>query len=224
MHRHHRSRPPAAGIMQQRRGQRCLPVMGMDDVGHEARQQALADPHRHLRKRSEAECIVGPIPAIWSYIGVARPGIQMRGVEHQQVEPFGLAGEQMRGAAEQIRERLHYVRPAEFFEHGRIAGDQGTHRDALGGQRRRQRTSHIGEPAGLDQGVDFRCYREQLEGRRHVLSRSIIGWVIRQTPRPVRRKRLASASGSSPTTSPSGICTPRSMTTLVSRAERPIST
>ena len=36
-------------------------------------------------------------------------------------------------------------------------------------------------------------------------SLSIIGWVIRQMPLSVRRKRLASSSGSSPTTRPSGI-------------------
>ena len=55
------------------------------------------------------------------------------------------------------------------------------------------------------------------------ISRSIIGWVIRQIPLSVRRKRAASCSGSSPTTRPSGMQTPRSMMTRRSRAPRPIS-
>ncbi len=54
-----------------------------------------------------------------------------------------------------------------------------------------------------------------------MLRRSIIGWVIRQMPPSLRRKRSASSSGSSPTTSPSGMVTAASITTLVSRAERP---
>ncbi len=55
-------------------------------------------------------------------------------------------------------------------------------------------------------------------------SRSIMGCVIKTRPLAVLRKRLASFSGSSPTTSPAGITTPRSMTTSRSRAPRPIST
>ena len=47
-----------------------------------------------------------------------------------------------------------------------------------------------------------------------------MGWVMRQTPLSLRRKRLASSSGSSPTTRPSGILTPRSTTTRLSRAPR----
>ena len=58
----------------------------------------------------------------------------------------------------------------------------------------------------------------------HASSRSTIGCVIRQMPLSVRRKRRASKSGSSPTTRPSGIHTPRSTMTFVSRADRPIST
>ena len=54
--------------------------------------------------------------------------------------------------------------------------------------------------------------------------RSSIGCVIRHTPAALRRKRCASRSGFSPTTRPSGMRTPRSMTTFVSRADRPIST
>ena len=54
-------------------------------------------------------------------------------------------------------------------------------------------------------------------------NRSIIGSVMRQMPLSVRRKRAASCSGSSPTTSPSGILTPRSMMTRRRRAPRPIS-
>jgi hypothetical protein len=76
------------------------------------------------------------------------------------------------------------------------------------------------EPAGLDQ--ISAAAEGGLAGHARILS--IIGRVMRKAPRSVRRKRLASSSGSSPTTSPSGICTPRSMTTFFSRAERPTST
>ena len=55
-------------------------------------------------------------------------------------------------------------------------------------------------------------------------SAAIIGWVISVTPPGVRKKRRASSAGSSPTTRPSGILTPRSTTTRRKWEWRPIST
>jgi hypothetical protein len=63
-----------------------------------------------------------------------------------------------------------------------------------------------------------------LDARVQVPSRSSIACVIRQMPFSVRRKRRASLSGSSPTSSPSGMVTPRSITTSLSFAPRPICT
>ena len=54
--------------------------------------------------------------------------------------------------------------------------------------------------------------------------RLTISCVISVTPPSLTRNHFASSAGSSPTTSPSGISTPRSMTTLVSSAWRPILT
>ena len=48
----------------------------------------------------------------------------------------------------------------------------------------------------------------------------LAGLVMSVTPVSLTRNHLASSSGSSPTTRPSGMCTPRSITTLDSRAWR----
>ena len=107
---------------------------------------------------------------------------------------------------------------------GGIARNERAHRYALACQRGRQCADHIGQAAGLDQRIDLGGDCENAQ-RLHLPNRSIIGCVIRQMPRAVRRKRLASSTGSSPTTSPAGICTPRvDDDVCVSRAPRPIST
>ena len=83
-------------------------------------------------------------------------------------------------------------------------------------------------------GGDRRSSRRVVEGRTdadvqrlmtlgYSGSRSIMACVINTRPLAVLRKRAASFSGSSPTTSPAGITAPRSMTTSRSRAPRPIS-
>src|SRR4029079_3353846 len=95
--------------------------------------------------------------------------------------------------------------------------------DAVLAQRERQRADDVGEAAGLDEGGDFRGDGENLDAG-HRSNLSIIGWVIKQMPPSVRRNRAASSSMSSPTTSPAGMRTPRSMMTLWSRALRPTST
>ena len=61
----------------------------------------------------------------------------------------------------------------------RVAGDQRAHLDAFAGERGGQRAGDVGEPAGLDQGKDFRGDREDFQ-LAHYASLSIIGWVIRR--------------------------------------------
>src|ERR1700685_1986378 len=114
-------------------------------------------------------------------------------------------------------------RPLKRTGHRGISGDEGARLDCFGLQGRRQRAHHIGEAAGLDDRVDFRGDREDANGA-HVASPSIIACVIRQMPCSVVRNLFASCSGSSPTTSPTGIRTPRSMTTFANLAPSPTST
>src|SRR5262249_13197759 len=95
---------------------------------------------------------------------------------------------------------------------------QRGHRDPELAQRRGQAGGHISQASGLHERIKLGNDRENF----HV-SLSIIGCVIRQTPLSVRRKRLASSSGSSPTTSPEGMRTPRAMMPWLRRTERSIS-
>ena len=147
----------------------------------------------------------------------------MRRVEHQQIEPGAARGEQARRPAVQPREVVDGLGAAQRVDHRRVAGDQRVGVDAVARQRRGQRADDIREAAGLDQRIDLGRDRKDAQAL-HFGRRSIIGCVMRHTPRSVRRKRAASTSGSSPTTSPSGIFTPESTITSVSLACRPIST
>ena len=88
------------------------------------------------------------------------------------------------------RRSVHRLRRVlERRQHRGIARQQRADRDALRRQRGRQRAGDVGEPAGLDQRIDLRGDGQDAE-RRHASRRSIIGWVIRQMPFSVRRKRL----------------------------------
>src|SRR4029079_2063403 len=125
-------------------------------------------------------------------------------------------------AAEEL-DREDFLGLPERGLHRGIAGHQRDGLDAVLAQRQRQRGDHVGAPAGLDEGVDFRGDGENLDAG-HRPNLSIMGWVIKQMPPSVRRNRAASSAVSSPTTSPAGMRTPRSMMTLLSRALRPTST
>ena len=221
--RHHRRRFDCAGIVQIGRREPSLPVMRVHHVRPISVDLTLCEQRRDARQRGEAERIVGPIPTIGPAIRIAIARIEMRRVDDEQVEPCRLRRHDARRAAEQIVQRGDRHAAFQRIQYPRIARHQRTHRDALRGERARQRAGDIGEATGLDQRKDLRDHREDVD-RRHHPNRSSIGWVIRQTPCSVRRKRCASASGSSPTTSPSGIRTPRSTMTLRRRAERPMST
>ena len=201
-----------------------LPVMGLDDGGAVAGQEmAGAEAGADAGQGGKAEGVVAPSFAARPVIGIARPGIKMRRVEDEEIETGGAAGEQPPGAAEEQREIIDLLGRLERAHDRGIARDQHAHADILGRQGGRQRARDIGQAPGLDQGIDLRGDAEDLE-KAHPARRSIMVWVMRQMPRSVRRKRCASSTGSSPTMSPAGIFTPRSMMTFERRTPRPTST
>ena len=77
--------------------------MGMHDVRHERGHEAVADIGRDARQRREAHTVVRPVDALGGDVGIARPRVKMRHVEHEQVEAVMRAGEQAARAAEIIR-------------------------------------------------------------------------------------------------------------------------
>ncbi len=113
------------------------------------------------------------------------------------------------------------LRVAELVLDRGIGRDQRPHVDVLAHQRAGQGAGDVGKAPRLDEREDLRGDRQNLQAA-HRLSFSIIGPVMSVTPLSVRRKRLASSTGSSPTTRPSGIVTSLSITTLLSRTCRPI--
>ena len=220
---HHGLRRPGPCVAEPSRGEAGLPVVAMDDVGHEGIDRALADIGRRTAKCCEALPVVRPVGAVGSEIGAAGPIEQLWRVEDDEVQPSGGPGDKPGLGAEQALVALEDLGRAECAENVRVARQHHPHLDIVGGERLGQGARDIGKAAGLDQREDFGSDREDTH-RVGYPSRSIIVWVIRQMPLSVRRKRRASSSGSSPTTSPSGMRTPRSITTLLSRAERPMST
>ena len=127
--------------------------------------------------------------------------------------------------AEEVPPAMLNVCRRQLVHHGRIAGQERADLDAEWRERAGQGAGDIGEAAGLDQRKDFRRDRQDAQAAHaaSAVSRLIMGVVMRQMPLSVRRKRRASSSGSSPTTRPSGMCTPRSTTTFFSRTCWPIS-
>src|SRR6266700_4439389 len=144
----------------------------------------------------------------------------MRRIEHEQVEvPMG-AAEQAGRSAKEIRYVAEYFRRRQRLDDIGISRHQGPRFDVIGSQRGRERADDIGKASRFDDRIDFGSDGKNAKWR-HASSLSIIGWVIRVMPCAVVRNRLASNSGSSPTTRPSGMWTPRSITTFFNRAPRP---
>jgi hypothetical protein len=79
-----------------------------------------------------------------------------------------------------MREVVDGLCCTERLSHGGIAGDQRPQPRAFDDQRTRQRPNNIRQSAGLHQGIDFRCYGEDVHVA-HVPRRLIISCVIRQT-------------------------------------------
>ena len=80
-------RPRAAVVMEIGRRERGLPVVGMNDFGDETLDRAAADVGADARQRGEALGVVGPVEAVGAEIGIARPVVEMRRFEHEEVEP-----------------------------------------------------------------------------------------------------------------------------------------
>ena len=180
----------------------------MDDVRLPAGTQPSADVGRgHATARRSAAAVVGPVPPVGAEIGTARRGRRDaarrgRGGRARRRSP---ASSRAR-AAEQVVESSSTVaaslEPAPAPPDSRAAACASRRHAAASAAGRAPATS--ARPAGLDQREDFRGDGQDLQAHQSP-SRSIIGWVIRQMPLSVRRKRLASSSGSSPTTRPSGM-------------------
>ena len=186
-------------------GETGLPVVAVDQVGPPVADAAEADVGGDPREQAVAAVIVRPVAAVRAEIGVAGAGVEVRRIQDQEVEAGGAAGQEphrpAHGFGEVDRTAALAFQPG---EDGGVARHQRAHLDAERRQRTRQGAGDVGEAAGLDQREELGGDRQDAHGRQPP-SRSIIGWVIRTVPLSVRRKRLASSSGSSPTTSFSGI-------------------
>src|SRR3981189_30915 len=141
----------------------------------------------------------------------------MRRIEHEQIEVAVRAAEQARRSAKEMRQMVEYFRYRKRLDDIGIAGHQGPRFDVPGSQRGRKRPGDVGKASCFDDRIDFGGNRENAK-RCHTSSLSIIGCVISVMPCAVVRNLLASNSGSSPTTRPSGMRTPRSITTFFNRA------
>ena len=130
------------------------------------------------------------------------------------------ATEQADWSAKKMRHMEELLRFWKRLDDIGISGHQGPRFDVVRSQHGRERADDVGKPPRLDDRIDFGGDRKNAK-RRHASSLSIIDCVMRVMPRGVVRNRFASSSGSSPTTRPSGIRTPRSITTFFNRARRP---
>jgi hypothetical protein len=93
-------RGPRAGKKQQRRRQSRMPIVSVDDIRHETRDQPLTQSKRGVREGGETQAVVRPVETIRPAIGIARPVIKMRSIEHEQFETCRRAGNESRAAAE----------------------------------------------------------------------------------------------------------------------------
>ena len=152
------------------------------------------------------------------------PGVAVHQVGVEPVLGHAQAAlERVHRAGKALVGALPRLGPFRIEARGRVAGDrrivaERAHLDVDPLGQRAAEIFHVHPGPAVDVGRVFLGEQRDL----HRSSASIIGWVTRQTPRSVRRNRLASNSGSSPTTRPSGMRTPRSTTTFFSRACRPI--
>ena len=153
----------------------CLPIMRMDDVGHEIRHVTQPDVGGHVRERGKAQAVVRPIRSLGRRIRIAGTAEQMWRIEHEQIELAGARFQQPRDAAEEQRPFQQRLGVLERIHHRGIAGNQRAHLDAFGTQGQWQRAGHVGEAAGLDDGIDFGGDREDAHRLTHSICRSSAG-------------------------------------------------
>ena len=97
-----RARSPTLSEMQISGRERRLPVVGVDDLGHEGGDRAEPDLRANPRERGEAAGVVRPVKSVGAQVGVAGAVVEMRRVDRKQIETLCLAGKHARGSAEQI--------------------------------------------------------------------------------------------------------------------------
>ena len=102
--------------------QRGLPVVRLRDVGHEARRGALGDVGPDARQRGVALGVVGPVAAVGAKIRIARPIIEMRRFEHEELEPLRARRQDFGVTAEEIGIVVDPLGVLELAQHLGIAG------------------------------------------------------------------------------------------------------
>ena len=211
---HHRLHPRRRVERHIGRRQARLPVVTVQDIRLVALDGAARQLVGSKAQRREALPVVRPVLAVGTDIGVTRPVVEMRRIDGDHIEPVRPPGHQPGGATEKLVQPQHLPPVGEARHHLGVARQQHPHGDTMRRQRRRQRANDVGEPTRLDQRVGFRGDGQDFDHGGQLLARrllgrhdslSIIGWVTSVTPSAVRRNHCASNSGSSPTTSPSGI-------------------
>ena len=68
-----------AGKRQVRRHEAALPVVGVHQIRRQPPISPSADPAADPGKRGEAKMVVRPVPAVRAEVGIARPGVEVRG-------------------------------------------------------------------------------------------------------------------------------------------------
>ncbi len=211
----------APGEPQIGRNEARLPIVRVQDIRLECADRSKSDVGADPREGREATRIVRPVGSVWAKVRIAGAVEEMRRIQREDIEPRGPSGEDARRRAKEVRIFVSDIGIAKLVLDRGIGWDQRPHVDVLAHDRARESAGYVGEAPGLDERKHLRRDRQNLNGA-HRVSFSIIGPVIRVTPLSVRRKRLASSAGSSPTTRPSGIFTSLSITTLLRRTCRPI--
>ena len=83
----------------------------------------------------------------------------MLGVENDQLELTCATQDELGRTPHHRPEIDRAVRCGEAREHGRIAGHERAYLDSEWAQGTGQCAGDVGEPAGLDQGIEFGCDR-----------------------------------------------------------------
>ena len=137
--------------------------MGMQDVIITAGYHAAGKICAGTRQRSEALPVIRPVAPIGPHIGPAAALEQGGRIEHQE----GMAVQVgFQNAGRHADERVITVdmdRVRQMLAQCRIARDQRGNGDAMGRQRARQGGHDIGQPTCLDQWINFRRDRENLD-------------------------------------------------------------
>jgi hypothetical protein len=146
----------AIRIMQIGGSERRLPVMGVNDLRPEGVDRAEPDVGADASQRREPARIVGPVEPVRAEVGIAGPVEEMGGVDREQAEFRGLAGDDARRAAEEIGILMRRRSACELGHDRGVAGDERPHLDAFAGEGGGERAGDVGEPPGFDQGEDLR--------------------------------------------------------------------